>query len=326
MADSKENGVTVPTHVPQRTPAQIQRRAKKNAGRREREWKARQAKRRAGEATQPEAAADAEEGAAPTRARKEHKLVRNEQTSEWAMVQARRWLANERRKLDKGGLTAEGVDDFIKWTRQGYGYDWTPIEQCANANTVISRFLSELREAQQAQKKESGLKDWWTVEPALPRSWRQQWARHEKRTGKDSDDRDGGHGGGSGDDEPGGVLLAMDVDQAEKTLAAGGSQGETRTPEPVSCHALCKSETEDGEDNESILDSMSAELKRLPIAYGDVKVPVEAGGYGSDLDDMAPEPVSRQVSEEADERNFDPDDIAPEPVLRAGSEEEKEVM
>ncbi|KAL8788315.1 MAG: hypothetical protein Q9213_001712 [Squamulea squamosa] len=292
MADSTEIGVTVPTYVPKRTPAQIQRRAKKNAGRREREWKARQAKRMAGEATQPKvAAADAKEGATPTGARKKHKLVRNKQTSKWAMVQARRWLANERRKLDKGGLTAEGVDEFIKWTRQGDGYDWTPVEQCANANTAINRFLNELCEAQQAQEKESGLKDWWTVEPALPRSWRQQWARQEKRIGKDSGDLDGEHGGGSGDDELGGVLLEMDVDQTKETLAVGASHGRIWTPEPVPHH-----------------------------------VSVEAGEHGSDLDDMAPEPVSRLASEEADERNFDLDDAAPEPVLRAGSEGEKEVM
>ncbi len=76
------------------------------------------------------------------------------------MMQARRWLENERRKLDKGGLTPEDIDDFVKWTRQGREQESTPTEQFENGSIGIKRFLDERKAAQQARGNDSGLRDW----------------------------------------------------------------------------------------------------------------------------------------------------------------------
>ncbi|KAL8754957.1 MAG: hypothetical protein Q9199_003966 [Rusavskia elegans] len=334
MTSSHEDDATGhESHIPNRTMEQAERKAKKRAARGERERKSREAKRVAREAAKLEAGDIPEQGRVP----KQHSQVGNKpahlyriETTEWAMLQARRWLNNERRKLDKGGMTQDGVADFVKWTRQGDGYDWTPSEQCENANVTIKRFLEEMKAAKQARGKTSNLKDWWEVEPPHSASARRKLAA------KNIDGPKAKKGTKSEADASGGASMEIDVDQTEHELAAGGIRDASGLPEPVSLDTLGVPASEgkdmqghadnnnnnNNNNNSNNEDNMSRQLK-LVLRLGSMKVE-EAYEHG--MHDVGPESVACQALDEVKDPVSDMDDMAPEPVLRAGFEEDEETM
>ncbi|KAL8924819.1 MAG: hypothetical protein Q9172_002534 [Xanthocarpia lactea] len=313
MSTAPIDDVTDPgSRVAQRPPAN------KGGGRRERDRKSREAKWRAREAAQLEAG----ETTQRVRARKQHRLVKNRETAGWAMMQARRWLDNEQRKLDKGGLTPKGVEDFVRWTRLGSGYGWTPTEQCENANIAIKRFLDELKAAQQARGNDSGLRDWWVIEPPRSRSLRKQWAkkRLEKRKAMDELTAKGSQ---SVVEPSGKALMAMDVDPAEHDLAAGERRITPWTLEAVPFRFWRKSEEDGNGGSAHTANSTESVSKQLPVKLGDLKA---GEAYGRELHDMAPEPLALHTSEEGMDADSDMDDMAPEPVSDADFTEDEETL
>ena len=326
------------SHIPNRTVEQANRKAKKQAARREREHKSRQSKWMAREAAKNEAGEVPVQGPVP----KQHKQVGNKrkhltillkflsvgsaahlyhtETAEWAMLQARRWLENERRKLDTGGLTPDGIAGFVKWTRQGNGYDWAPCEQCEDANVAIKRFLDEMKAARQARNKTSNMKDWWKVEPLHPASARRKWARENIGRSKAKE------GAESGADGSGGPPMGMDVDQMGHELAAAGVRHGSELLDPVSAKVFGVPAHEGkhmqgrADDNEN--DTMPKQVK-LPLRLGKPKFR-ETGEH--DIHDVGPESVTCQASDKVEGSDSNIDDMAPEPVLRADYEEDENTM
>ncbi|CAO1599747.1 hypothetical protein XANCAGTX0491_003462 [Xanthoria calcicola] len=304
------------SHIPNHKMEQANRKAKKQAARRERGHKSRQSKWMAREAAKTEAGDVPAQGPVP----KQHKQVGNKQTADWAMIQARRWLQNERRKLDTGGLTPDGIAGFVRWTRQGDGYDWAPSEQCEDANVAIKRFLDEMKAARQARNKTSNMKDWWKVEPPHPASARRKWARENVGRSKAK------KGAESAADGSGGPPMGMDVDQMGHELAAGGVRDGSELLDPVSAEVFGipahegKHMQGHADDNEN--DTMPKQLK-LPLRLGKPKVG-EAGEH--DIHDMGPDSVTCQASDKVEGSDSDIDDMAPEPVLRADYEEDENTM
>ncbi|KAL8915317.1 MAG: hypothetical protein Q9171_000187 [Xanthocarpia ochracea] len=313
-----DDGTDPDSRVAQRTPGYSYDKAKKRAGRGERERKSREAKWRAREAAQLEAG----EIAQRARARKQHRLVKNRETTGWAMMQVRRWLDNEQRKLDKGGLTEKGVEDFIRWTRLGSGYGWMPTEQCENANIAIKRFLDEMKAAQQARGNDSGLRDWWVIEPPRSRSLRKKWAkkRLEKRKAMDELTAKGDQ---SVVEPSGKASMAMDVDPAEHDLVAGERRRTPWTLEAVPFRFLRKSEEDGNGGPGHAANSTQGVSKQLPLKLGDLKA---REAYGRELHNMAPEPLTLHISEESMDADFDTDDMAPEPVSDADFTEDEETL
>ncbi|KAL8647831.1 MAG: hypothetical protein Q9226_006269 [Calogaya cf. arnoldii] len=177
---------------------------------------------------------------------KRHRLVKNKETLEWAGLQARRWLANEQRKMDRGGLTNQGVDDFIEWSWGDDLDDFTAAEQCNNANFAIERFLREGKGALQAQKKDIGAKDWWPSVPALPTYTRSKlakgkWKRNQDMEGSTFEDAK------IWDVGPMVELLGHADYQANPEETVKDSAGELWTAELAFRHASSKEAEEVGE-------------------------------------------------------------------------------
>lgn len=242
------------------------------------------------------------------------------ETADWAMIQARRWLQNERRKLDTGGLTPDGIAGFVKWTRQGDGYEWAPSEQCEDTNVAIKRFLDEMKAARQARNKTSNMKDWWKVEPPHPASARRKWARENIGRSKAKE------GAESGADGSGGPPMGMDVDQTGHELAAGGVRDGSELLDPVSADAFGVPAHEgkhaQGHTGDNDNDTMPKQLK-LALRLGKPKIG-EAGKHN--IHDVGPESVTCQASDKVEGSDSDIDDMAPEPVLRADYEEDENTM
>lgn len=205
------------------------------------------------------------------------------ETPEWAKLQARRWLENERRKIDRGGLTPLGIEHFNKWTRNGDLQNFTAARQCSNANVAIERFLNEKWSVLQAQGKDIGVKDWWAKTPHLPRSKHQKWAKGKAVTTKDDHQENM-----VGDRTESHWTLDLPIHPAtEKDNGKGG-------------------EHNDG-DVESYAEHLSATL--ADVGGGDV--------YRQSSSDMTPEPVSRHASGESVDYGFDVD-MDHEPFLEDG--------
>ncbi|KAL8720606.1 MAG: hypothetical protein Q9181_007884 [Wetmoreana brouardii] len=126
-------------------------------------------------ATLPEdvkkAMADAEE---EKRMEKELEERVKPETYKRMIKQARRWLGNEHRKWDCGGLTNRGTEDFWEWTR-------TPSESFpgphgnwmeATGLAARQRFEGEKVAAQQKQGRIKGLEDWWKLVPSSGKRFR----------------------------------------------------------------------------------------------------------------------------------------------------------
>ncbi|KAL8842299.1 MAG: hypothetical protein Q9176_002688 [Flavoplaca citrina] len=239
------------------------RRARKLAARKEREIKHREARNRAKAVEEP--------GPAP--ARKRHRVVRNKETPEWARLQARRWLENERRKIDRGGLTPLGIEHFTKWTRNGDLQNFTAARQCSNANVAIERFLNEKRSVQKAQGKDIGGKDWWAGTPRLPRSKRQKWAKGKAVTTKDH--------------------------HQENMVAAS-----TESPWILELPDYRVTE----KDDEKGVQHNDGDVKDYPEHLLATLADVGGGDvYQQSSSDMTPEPVSRHSSEGSEDHEFDVD-------------------
>ncbi|KAL8788316.1 MAG: hypothetical protein Q9213_001713 [Squamulea squamosa] len=87
------------------------------------------------------------------------------------MVQARRWLGNEQRKEDRGGISKQGFQDLFAWARQSE-LSWDgPVagrgEMTADAVEARARFRAEWENARKQQDRKNGVRDWWTYAPSL---------------------------------------------------------------------------------------------------------------------------------------------------------------
>lgn len=222
-------------------------------------------------------------------------------------------MENERRKIDKGGLTPKGIEHFINWTRDGDLYDFTAAEQCTNANVAIERFLNEKKGAQQAQGKDVGVKDWWAGAPRLPRSRRKRWAKGKGKGNRSMEASMDEKGDERENDESSVASLAKDNYQATQESTVGDSANEFWTSELA---LRLASNKEDGKGDEHHDGRMKTKPKHLSAALADVGVVEADGPYSSD---MTPEPVSRRASEEAEASDVVYMDH--EPVLDAGFEE-----
>lgn len=143
-------------------------------------------------------------------------------------------------------MTPEGVQHFTRWTRDSEVRDFTATEQCANANVAIERFLNEIKNAQQAQGKDVGAKDWWAGAPPLPRARRKRWAKgkgKEMRSMQALEDKSGDE---LEDEESSVTSLAKDNDQATQKGAVGESAIDTWTSEL----AFRPAANEDGQGDE----------------------------------------------------------------------------
>ncbi|KAL8863680.1 MAG: hypothetical protein Q9178_000363 [Gyalolechia marmorata] len=319
MSTARTDDVTDPdSRVARRTSEYSYRKAKKRAGRGERERKSREAKWRARQAVQPEAG----ENTGAKRALKQQKRVKNKETASWKMMQARRWLENERRKLDKGGLTPEDVDDFVKWTRQGREQEATPKEQFEIGSIGIKRFLDEMKAAQQARGNHSGLRDWWVIEPPRPRALRKRWAEKECKK-KIMMDEPIAKVAKSVVEPSGGALMALDVDQAENGLEARDTHHGLWTLEAVSFQALGKCGEYGKEGKEHANNGTAHMSKQLPVRSKKTKA---GEPDGRNLHDMPPEPVFPHALGEVEDPDSDVDDMAPEPVLDADFTEDEETL
>ncbi|KAL9036797.1 MAG: hypothetical protein Q9180_004090, partial [Flavoplaca navasiana] len=194
-------------------------------------------------------------------------------TPQWAKLQARRWLENERRKIDRGGLTPLGIEHFTKWTRNGDLQNFTAARQCSNANVAIERFLNEKRSVQQAQGKDIGAKDWWAGTPRLPRSKRQKWAKGKAVMTKDHHQEN----------------MVGDRTESHWTLELPIYPATEKDNEKGSEH-----DDADVKDYTEHLSATSAD-----VGGGDV--------YRQSSSDMTPEPVSRHASEGSEDHGFDMD-------------------
>ncbi|KAL8770205.1 MAG: hypothetical protein Q9209_004047 [Squamulea sp. 1 TL-2023] len=87
------------------------------------------------------------------------------------MGQARRWLGNEQRKEDQGGISKKGFQDLFAWARQSELFWDGPLagrgEMTEDAVEARSRFRAEWENAQKQQNRKKGLRDWWAYAPSL---------------------------------------------------------------------------------------------------------------------------------------------------------------
>ncbi|KAL8705608.1 MAG: hypothetical protein Q9201_001295 [Fulgogasparrea decipioides] len=84
------------------------------------------------------------------------------------MKQFRRWLNNEQRKLDSGGITKQGTEDLMRWTKNPkYFVEKLSVTEEGkimepSAAAARDRFQSEKFDARMEQGLDEGLpKDWW---------------------------------------------------------------------------------------------------------------------------------------------------------------------
>ncbi|KAL8849231.1 MAG: hypothetical protein Q9221_005761 [Calogaya cf. arnoldii] len=226
------------------------------------------------------------------RAQKRHRLLRNNETLKWAGLQARRWLANEQRKMDRGGLTHEGITDFIEWSWGDNLDNFTAAEQCKKANFAIERFLREKKGALQAQGRKVGAKDWWPSAPSVPTSIRSKWAKAKGKENqamegstceKDAKIRDVG---------PMVELLGHADYQADPEETVKDSAGKLWTAELALRHASNKEAGEVSEHGGArmtepkLLFAVSAD-----VGVGESHTFKEAERRESEVDDMVLEPV-----------------------------------
>ncbi|KAL9022962.1 MAG: hypothetical protein Q9180_008468, partial [Flavoplaca navasiana] len=86
------------------------------------------------------------------------------------MAQARRWLNNEQRKEDSGGITWQGFKELFAWTKAAAkaspGTSVT-TRMSAEAEQAKERFCAELEAARMEQDRKHGVRDWWARAPSL---------------------------------------------------------------------------------------------------------------------------------------------------------------
>ncbi|CAO1599746.1 hypothetical protein XANCAGTX0491_003461 [Xanthoria calcicola] len=80
------------------------------------------------------------------------------------MAQLRRWMMNEQRKEDKGGITQEGFYALSAWSKEPEGGGGVTL--APDAEQGKDRFMAEWEAASQEQGSSSGLEDWWMKEPS----------------------------------------------------------------------------------------------------------------------------------------------------------------
>ncbi|KAL8994296.1 MAG: hypothetical protein Q9169_005692 [Polycauliona sp. 2 TL-2023] len=270
------------THIPDHTAEQAGRNRQNNVKRKEQR---RKAKRMAHEA--------ALSGFAHTHQQphKRHRQMGIEQTTEWAMLQAQRWLDNEKRKLDRGD-----------------GYDWSPSEYCENANVVIQRFLEEMKAAKQARGKTSNLADWWKLHQSRTKiKKKERWAA--KKVARSKAEKDVRSGVGASGSAP----SRMDVDQGEHDLMAEGIHNASGAIGPVSAgHLDISINKEKGMYNH--VGGSEVEMSEEPnLALRMQGMKIE-GANGRDWHGKAPDPVAPQIFDDLGDPDADMLDMAPEPV------------
>ncbi len=86
------------------------------------------------------------------------------------MAQARRWLNNEQRKEDNGGITWQGFKELFAWTKAAATATTEPSlmsRLSAEAEQAKERFYAELENARKDQDRRHGVRDWWARAPSL---------------------------------------------------------------------------------------------------------------------------------------------------------------
>ncbi|KAL8750138.1 MAG: hypothetical protein Q9199_007258 [Rusavskia elegans] len=87
------------------------------------------------------------------------------------MGQLRRWMMNEQRKEDKGGITQEGFYALSAWSKEPAGGG--RITLASDAEQGKDRFMADWEAALKEQGTSNELVDWWKREPS-----------YQERTGK----------------------------------------------------------------------------------------------------------------------------------------------
>ncbi|KAL8878862.1 MAG: hypothetical protein Q9192_008358 [Flavoplaca navasiana] len=103
-------------------------------------------------------------------ARRKKSLLDQEDHPTLMMAQARRWLNNEQRKEDNGGITWQGFKELFAWTKAAAkaspGASLT-TRMSADAEQGKERFCAELEAARKEQDRRHGVRDWWARAPSL---------------------------------------------------------------------------------------------------------------------------------------------------------------
>ncbi|KAL8890509.1 MAG: hypothetical protein Q9215_002370 [Flavoplaca cf. flavocitrina] len=86
------------------------------------------------------------------------------------MAQARRWLNNEQRKEDSGGVTWQGFKELFAWTKAAATATTQPAlvsRLSAEAEQAKELFYAELENARIEQDRRHGVRDWWVRAPSF---------------------------------------------------------------------------------------------------------------------------------------------------------------
>ncbi|KAL8686562.1 MAG: hypothetical protein Q9218_007021 [Villophora microphyllina] len=87
--------------------------------------------------------------------------------------QARRWVNNEFRKADRGGLGKDASADFQQWTSSPeIFFNAEDAWMVGRGRAARQRFEVERKAARQEQGRNKGLEDWWGVAPPSQRGFR----------------------------------------------------------------------------------------------------------------------------------------------------------
>ncbi|KAL9627431.1 MAG: hypothetical protein Q9204_006570, partial [Flavoplaca sp. TL-2023a] len=103
-------------------------------------------------------------------ARRKKSLLNQEDHPTLMMAQARRWVNNEQRKEDNGGVTWQGFKELFAWTKAAAkaspGTSLT-TRMSADAEQAKERFYAELENARKDQDRRHGVRDWWVRAPSF---------------------------------------------------------------------------------------------------------------------------------------------------------------
>ncbi|KAL8680960.1 MAG: hypothetical protein Q9186_002860 [Xanthomendoza sp. 1 TL-2023] len=202
------------------------------------------------------------------RAARLKKRERDPSNPRFQQLQAGRWLNNEQRKEDKGGITRQGFRDLFAWAKT-MNREEQPMT--ADAEEAKCRYLKELEAATEEQGGRRGGRDWWTIAP----SWSERtgeprdktWDKILKEEGRAAAEaRAMGVANGVENMESGKHLVKLGVDiEGDGTggrctsdsgvMGAGRSFGRAcgeMTPEPVLHRALEGSDS-DGESEGGVM-------------------------------------------------------------------------
>ncbi|KAL8675980.1 MAG: hypothetical protein Q9224_007341 [Gallowayella concinna] len=180
-------------------------------------------------------------------------------------LQAGRWLNNEQRKEDKGGISKQGFRDLFAWAKH---MDLPDQPMTADAEEAKCRYLHELENAKKEQQGRRGDRDWWAVVPSWsertgePRekTW-DKWIKEEGRAAQMSA-LDVAHGASNMQGCQGSVEMGMEENgmgerdtRGSGVMRAGRNIGRASgemTPEPVLRRALEDSDS-DGESEGGVI-------------------------------------------------------------------------